>query len=83
MATPGRLTDFVGSRDISLRRVTFPVLDEADRMLDSGFQEEVKSFASHVRPDRQMLFFSATWLKEVQDLCQDPTSSPIRGLQRN
>jgi len=75
VATPGRLTDFVGSRDISLRRVTFLVLDEADRMLDYGFQEEVKSFASHVRPDRQMLFFSATWPKEVQDLasslCQD------------
>lgn len=80
-ATPGRLTDFVENGDMSLKRVTYFVLDEADRMLDFGFADDVKGIAKQIRPDRQMLFFSATWPLEVQDLakelCQD-AAQPVQ-----
>ena len=42
IATPGRLMDFLESRDTNLRRVTYLVLDEADRMLDMGFEKDIK-----------------------------------------
>lgn len=67
-ATPGRLADFVNSGDMSLDRVTFFVLDEADRMLDLGFQDDILNFSGRMRADRQTLFFSATWPQAVQDL---------------
>lgn len=67
-ATPGRLMDFVREKAVSLHRVTYFVLDEADRMLDMGFQGDVMSLSGQVRPERQMLFFSATWSAEVQQL---------------
>mmetsp|Transcript_4282 Transcript_4282/g.7103 ORF Transcript_4282/g.7103 Transcript_4282/m.7103 type:complete len:591 (+) Transcript_4282:105-1877(+) len=68
VATPGRLIDFLAQRDLSLQRVTYLVLDEADRMLDMGFQGDVASISGLVRPERQVLFFSATWSHEVQSL---------------
>ncbi|CAK0892399.1 unnamed protein product [Prorocentrum cordatum] len=49
-------------------RTTYFVLDEADRMLDCGFQADVQGIAGQIRPDRHMLFFSATWPQAVQDL---------------
>lgn len=67
-ATPGRLTDFIQTGDVSLERVTYFVLDEADRMLDLGFLGDIQSFSSKIRKDRQMLFFSATWPAEVSEL---------------
>jgi ATP-dependent RNA helicase DDX5/DBP2 len=67
-ATPGRLADFVNSGDMTLDRVTYFVLDEADRMLDMGFQEDIQNFSSSIRADRHTLFFSATWPTEVQEL---------------
>lgn len=70
VATPGRLMDHVRNGEISFQRVTYFVLDEADRMLDGGFQGQVEEIAGSIRPDRHMLFFSATWPKEVQDLAE-------------
>lgn len=67
-ATPGRLADFVNSGDMSLDRVTFFVLDEADRMLDLGFQSDIENFSGRIRADRHTLFFSATWPQAVQEL---------------
>lgn len=67
-ATPGRLLDFMVQKSMSLERVTYLVLDEADRMLEEGFAGEVESISSQVRPERQVLFFSATWSHEVQKL---------------
>ncbi|KAI8609943.1 P-loop containing nucleoside triphosphate hydrolase protein [Chytriomyces sp. MP71] len=55
----------------SLRRITYLVLDEADRMLDMGFEEPLREIVSQIRPDRQMLFWSATWPKSVQRLAND------------
>ena len=71
IATPGRLLDFVNNNDTNLRRVTYLVLDEADRMLDMGFEKEIQAIISKVNhPDRQTLMFSATWPKEVQALAR-------------
>lgn len=68
VATPGRLIDFLTQRDLSLERVTYFVLDEADRMLDMGFQGDVAAISGLMRPERQVLFFSATWSRDVQSL---------------
>eukprot|EP00930_Biecheleria_cincta_P037504 TRINITY_DN2574_c0_g1_i1.p1 TRINITY_DN2574_c0_g1~~TRINITY_DN2574_c0_g1_i1.p1 ORF type:complete len:497 (-),score=105.22 TRINITY_DN2574_c0_g1_i1:283-1773(-) len=71
IATPGRLTDFLESGDTNLKRVTYMVLDEADRMLDMGFEPQVRKICTQCRPDRQTLMWSATWPKDVQKLARD------------
>ena len=68
IATPGRLIDMLESLKTNLRRVTYLVLDEADRMLDMGFEPQIRKIISQIRPDRQTLMFSATWPKDVQKL---------------
>lgn len=71
IACPGRLIDFLESNTTNLRRVTYLVLDEADRMLDMGFEPQIRKIISQIRPDRQTLMFSATWPREVQQLARD------------
>lgn len=71
IATPGRLIDFLESGTTTLQRVTYLVLDEADRMLDMGFEPQIRKILEQVRPDRQILMWSATWPKEVQRLARD------------
>lgn len=71
IACPGRLLDFVESGVINLKRVTYLVLDEADRMLDMGFEKDIRKIVGQCRPDRQTLMFSATWPKEIQTLARD------------
>ncbi len=66
IATPGRLIDFLETGKINLRRCTYLVLDEADRMLDMGFEPQIRKIVDLIRPDRQTLMWSATWPKEVQ-----------------
>jgi ATP-dependent RNA helicase DDX5/DBP2 len=71
IATPGRLIDHLEQGNTNLRRVTYLVLDEADRMLDMGFEPQLRKICSQIRPDRQVLMWSATWPKEVQNLARD------------
>ena len=71
IATPGRLIDMLQSEKTNLRRVTYLVLDEADRMLDMGFEPQIRKIISQIRPDRQTLMWSATWPKEVRQLASD------------
>merc|ERR1719261_1803144 len=71
IATPGRLIDFLSTNTTNLRRVTYLVLDEADRMLDMGFEPQIRKIVSQIRPDRQTCFWSATWPKNVQRLARD------------
>jgi len=68
IATPGRLIDLLSSREVSLAKTTYLVLDEADRMLDMGFEPQIKKILSQIRPDRQMSMWSATWPREVESL---------------
>jgi len=71
IATPGRLIDFLESGTTNCRRVTYLVLDEADRMLDMGFEPQIRKITSQIRPDRQTLLWSATWPAEVKTLARD------------
>ncbi|KAK4993151.1 ATP-dependent RNA helicase dbp2 [Elasticomyces elasticus] len=71
IATPGRLIDMLESGKTNLRRVTYLVLDEADRMLDMGFEPQIRKIISQIRPDRQTCMWSATWPKEVRQLASD------------
>ncbi|KAL5503865.1 DBP2_2 [Sanghuangporus vaninii] len=71
IATPGRLIDMLETGKTNLRRVTYLVMDEADRMLDMGFEPQIRKIVSQIRPDRQTLMFSATWPKDVQKLAND------------
>ncbi|GFN96911.1 ATP-dependent RNA helicase dbp2 [Plakobranchus ocellatus] len=71
IATPGRLIDYLESGKTNLRRTTYLVLDEADRMLDMGFEPQIRKIVEQVRPDRQTLMWSATWPKEVRKLAED------------
>ncbi|KAG8325870.1 putative ATP-dependent RNA helicase ddx17 [Homalodisca vitripennis] len=68
IATPGRLLDFLESGRTNLKRCTYLVLDEADRMLDMGFEPQIRKIIEQIRPDRQVLMWSATWPKEVRNL---------------
>ncbi|XP_045611445.1 uncharacterized protein [Procambarus clarkii] len=71
IATPGRLIDFLEANKTNLRRTTYLVLDEADRMLDMGFEPQIRKIVDQIRPDRQTLMWSATWPKEVRNLAED------------
>jgi ATP-dependent RNA helicase DDX5/DBP2 len=102
IATPGRLIDHLELGNTNLKRVTYLVLDEADRMyvwykfassrlcivhachsttfllpffsphrLDMGFEQQLRKIVSQIRPDRQVLMWSATWPKEIQALAND------------
>ena len=68
VATPGRLIDLIKMKATNTRRISYVVLDEADRMFDLGFEPQVRSILSNVRPDRQTLLFSATFAKRVEKL---------------
>lgn len=71
IATPGRLIDFLEKGTTNLQRCTYLVLDEADRMLDMGFEPQIRKIIEQIRPDRQVLMWSATWPKQVQTLAED------------
>jgi len=71
IATPGRLIDFLEMGKFNLRRTTYLVFDEADRMLDMGFEPQIRKIVEQIRPDRQVLMWSATWPKEVRQLAEE------------
>lgn len=72
VASPGRFLDLLGkkSKGLSLERVTYCVLDEADKMLTMGFEEQVTSILQNVRPNRQTLMLSATMGRKVERVAQ-------------
>lgn len=70
IACPGRLIDFIESGIIHLANISYLVLDEADRMLDMGFEPQIKKIIEQIPKDRQTLMWSATWPKEVRALAE-------------
>eukprot|EP00833_Pecoramyces_ruminatium_P014957 jgi/Orpsp1_1/1188989/evm.model.d7180000068681.1 len=62
----------------NLRKITYLVLDEADRMLDLGFEPQVRSICNNIRPDRQVLMFSATFPKKIEKLTKDVLHDPVK-----
>ncbi len=78
VATPGRLLDLMSQRVIRLDKVNFIVLDEADRMLDMGFQRDVNKIISVLPKARQSLLFSATMPSEISRLSEEILVNPVR-----
>jgi ATP-dependent RNA helicase RhlB len=80
VATPGRLLDFCGNRDVYLDQVEVLVIDEADRMLDMGFIPQVKRIIRQTpkKTHRQTLLFSATFTDDVLSLAEQWTDDPRR-----
>jgi ATP-dependent RNA helicase RhlE len=78
IATPGRLTDLVREGDISLAETRYLVLDEADRMLDMGFINDVRRIAKATHRDRQTALFSATMPNEIAQLAESLLKQPLR-----
>lgn len=78
VATPGRLLDLLNDEAIDLSEVSFLVLDEADRMLDEGFERDIRAIIGHVPKQRQTLMFSATWPMSIRKLAADFLNNPIR-----
>ena len=78
VATPGRLLDHLKRRTVDLHSVRFVVMDEADRMLDMGFIDDVKSILENVPRGRQTALFSATMPNEIVKLSQRYLRDPLR-----
>ncbi|KAF6805212.1 pre-mRNA-processing atp-dependent rna helicase prp5 [Colletotrichum sojae] len=80
VCTPGRMIDLLAAnqgRVTNLRRVTYVVLDEADRMFDMGFEPQVMKIFANMRPDRQTILFSATMPRIIDSLTKKVLKSPV------
>jgi len=79
IACPGRLNDLIEMRKCDLSNIKYLVLDEADRMLDMGFEPQIRSIVEKTNAaTRQTQLFSATWPKEIQRLAHDFLKDPIQ-----
>jgi ATP-dependent RNA helicase DBP3 len=78
VATPGRLNDLIGDGSADLSKAEYVVLDEADRMLDKGFEEAIRQIISQTPNKRQTLMFTATWPQSVRDLASTFMNSPVK-----
>lgn len=78
VATPGRLLDHIGRRTINLTNVKILILDEADKMFEMGFIDDIKEIISYIPDERQTLMFSATMSKDVQDIAHHYMKNPVK-----
>lgn len=78
IATPGRLNDLVLARHLNVINFSYIVLDEADRMLDMGFEPQIRKSLFDVRPDRQTVMTSATWPSGVRRLAETYMKDPVQ-----
>lgn len=77
IATPGRLISHIRMGNVDMSKVSFFVLDEADRMLDMGFSEDIMQIASYLPKDRQTIMFSATMPDKIQQLAKSLLHDPV------
>jgi ATP-dependent RNA helicase DeaD len=77
VATPGRLIDLIGRRAIRLQEIKYIVLDEADEMLNMGFQEDIDEILGHTPEDKKVWLFSATMPREVRSIASNYMSDPF------
>ena len=78
VATPGRFLDHLQQRNCNLQRVSFVVLDEADRMLDMGFEPQIREILTNLPERHQTLLFSATMPEEIESLANEYLNKPVR-----
>jgi superfamily II DNA/RNA helicase len=78
IGTPGRMIDLLDDEKLFLNEVSYLVFDEADRMLDMGFEPQIRQIIAHIPKERQTLMFSATWPREVKRLAGDFLKNPIQ-----
>ncbi|EQC34942.1 hypothetical protein SDRG_07740 [Saprolegnia diclina VS20] len=78
VATPGRLKDLVQEKSCSLANVSYIVLDEADRMLDDGFEKDIRLIMAECHAERQIAMFSATWPQSIQKLAHEFLEDPVK-----
>ncbi len=78
IATPGRLMDHLERRNVKLDTVKIVVLDEADRMLDIGFEPQIRKIFSLIPAERQTMLFSATMPAEIVKIASEYMTSPVR-----
>ncbi|KAG6477801.1 hypothetical protein ZIOFF_061233 [Zingiber officinale] len=78
VATPGRLNDILNMKRLNLHQVSYLVLDEADRMLDMGFEPQLRKIVDQIPSKRQTLMFTATWPKEVRRIAADFLTNPVQ-----
>lgn len=83
VACPGRLNDFLESGQVRLDGVLKLVLDEADRMLDMGFEPQIRKILAKLPRKRHTLFFTATWPKEVRKLANEILNRPYKVMIGN
>ncbi|ELK12892.1 Putative ATP-dependent RNA helicase DDX53 [Pteropus alecto] len=77
IATPGRLNDLQMNKSVNLKSITYLVLDEADKMLDLGFDHQIMKILFDIRPDRQTIMTSATWPDTIHRLAQSYLKEPM------
>jgi ATP-dependent RNA helicase DbpA len=77
VGTPGRVLDLLRRRSLRVHRVATVVLDEADRMLDMGFQEDMEKILKALPENRQTVFFSATYPSSIASLCEKHQKNPV------
>ena len=77
IATPGRLISHLNGGHIDLKKVSFFILDEADRMLDMGFYDDIMKIASYLSEERQTIMFSATMPENIQKLARNILHDPV------
>jgi len=78
VATPGRLKDLVQMGCVNLGSVSYLVLDEADRMLDQGFEDDIRAIIKMTHVERQTCLFSATWPEAIRSLAQEFLTDPVK-----
>ena len=77
VGTPGRIQDHLGKETLSLETIQKVVLDEADRMLDMGFYDDIIKINSHIKTDKQTLLFSATYPQSIEKLAKTLLKEPM------
>jgi ATP-dependent RNA helicase DDX41 len=77
IATPGRLLDLLNKKKLNLDSCRYLVLDEADRLIDLGFEEDIRNVIDYIKDQRQTLLFSATMPKKIVNFARSALVKPV------
>ncbi|XP_076938331.1 DEAD-box ATP-dependent RNA helicase 40-like [Bidens hawaiensis] len=78
VATPGRLNEAIELRKLDFGQVSLLVLDETDKMLDMGFEPQIRKIVNEIPPRKQTLMYAATWRREVRNIAGDLLVNPVQ-----